>query len=164
MSARSLAGLALALLLGGCTSAAAALGEPPPGSALWTGAWDSDEAWTVGGDVAAHLPDPLPTTPFEAEAAVRYGLCSLYRSNDVVRTRLTAQVLADGSAAGDNADEPILDAPVPLVFLFKGVPPGSEQVLEYEATLDASGTRLEGTYASAAPWDRGRFVLRRREP
>lgn len=150
-----------AALLGGCQSAAGALGEPPAGTAIWEGDWDSDEYGAVYGDVAAFLPDPLPEGEFTAPAAIHYAFISIYRPNSVVRTSFAGLLRPGDEAGGTNEDDPITDKPFRLAIEMKGGFRDSDQILEYRGTLDETGTRLVGEYTSESPYDHGTFELER---
>ncbi len=162
---------ALALLAGGCgNKAAARLGTPPQGRALWVGDWSSDEYGMIGGRVAVLLPDPLPDAAspratFNVPAAIEYGGMSLYRAGQVQELSLQGAV-RDGRAGGDNAARPV-NAPPPRLLLFskgegRGEGSTGRQVIEYDAAVP-TGDTIRGHYRSTGPQDAGWFRLKRRQ-
>lgn len=149
----------VAAFLCACQSAAGALGEPPEGTAMWSGTWDSDTYGGVHGDAAALLPDPLPEGDFEAPAAIHYAFFSLYRPNRVVRTRFAGRMRPGGESGGTNLGDPITRAA--FLITLKGGFGNSPQLLEYHGTLDEARTRMRGEYRSVSPYDEGTFELER---
>lgn len=124
-------------------------------NANWSGHWKTQQ-YGLSGRLMVLLPDPIPEDQdFEAEALVYYPIFSVWQTGRFVRMQFVGNFSPDTSTSSGATQNEISGSRGKLKF--KAV--ADNQVVDYVAMMDDSGTRIIGSYVSQSPSDIGFFFI-----
>jgi len=124
-------------------------------SANWSGEWKTQQ-YGLSGKLLVHLPDPIPEDQdFEAEALVYYPLYSVWKTGQFVKMEFVGNFSPETSTSSGASENEIPGSRGKLKFKATA----GNQVVDYVAMMDESGTRIIGSYISQSPSDIGYFFI-----
>ena len=120
-------------------------------SANWSGNWKSQQ-YGLSGRLMVHLPDPIPEDQdFEAEALAYYPIYSAWKTGQFVKMDFVGNLSPEMSTSSGASKNEIHGSRGKLKFKAKA----GNQVVDYVAIMDESGSRIIGSYVSQSPSDIG---------
>jgi hypothetical protein len=124
-------------------------------NAHWSGDWKSQH-YGLSGRLMVHLPDPIPEDQdFIAEALVYYPIYSVWKTGQFVKMEFVGNFSPETSTSSGESENEIPGSPGKLKFKATA----GNQVVDYVAMMDESGTRIIGSYVSQWPSDIGYFFI-----
>jgi hypothetical protein len=134
--------------------------------ANWSGRWTTTQYGGLSGRLLVRMPEPLPEgKTFRAEALVYYPIYSAWKTGAFVKMEFSGQFTPGSPASGGRSRnripgvvyEDVKKGPIPGMLKLRGV--AGEQVVEYAAIIDETGTLITGGYLSEMPYDYGHFRI-----
>ncbi|MFK7778664.1 MAG: hypothetical protein QM501_11220 [Gimesia sp.] len=124
-------------------------------SANWTGNWKTQQ-YGLSGKLLVKLPDPMPENQdFDAEVLVYYPIYSVWNTGRFVKMEFVGNFSPETSTSSGVAENEIPGSRGKLMFKATA----GNQVVDYVAMMDESGTRIIGSYVSQSPSDIGYFFI-----
>jgi len=126
-------------------------------SANWTGTWKTQQ-YGLSGKLMVHLPDPLPEDQdFNADALVYYPIYSVWKTGQFVKMEFVGNFSPESSTSSGASEHLIPGSRGKLKFKATA----GNQIVDYVAMMDESGTRIIGSYVSQSPSDIGYFFIQK---
>ena len=124
-------------------------------NANWSGNWKTQQ-YGLSGRLMVQLPDLIPEEQdFEAEALVYYPIYSVWKTGQFVKMEFVGNFSPETSTSSGASENEIPGSRGKLKFKATA----GNQVVDYVAMMDESGTRIIGSYVSQSPSDIGFFFI-----